>query len=112
MTTKAFKLRADQIRRVVPEMGRCIASDRITVAGERVGYMYRDVPDDAGDSGWRFFAGAEPDDDPSRYDLYSVNTIANYDPDIIPLLGAPPRSAFARDPDSGAFVAETYQDEE
>ncbi len=109
MPTKAFKLRADQVRRLVPDMGRCIASDHITVAGERVGFMYRDPPEDSGDSGWRFFAGDEPqDDDPSRFDTYSVNTIANYDADIIPWLDAPPRSAFGREPGTGEFVEEPY----
>lgn len=33
----------------------CIVSDRITKEGFKVGYMYREVPDeDNPDSGWRF----------------------------------------------------------
>jgi hypothetical protein len=113
LTTKTFKLRADQIQRLVPEMGYCMASDYITVEGKPVGFMYRDPPDREDDSGWRFFAGTEPDDDdPSRYAMYSVNTIANYDPGIVPFLDAPPRSAFGRDPQSGAFVEEQYRGEE
>jgi hypothetical protein len=39
---KKFKLSPDQIRRLVPNMGGCIASDRITVDGKQVGAMGRD----------------------------------------------------------------------
>ena len=58
------------------------------------------------DSGWRFFEGDEAQnyvDDPSNLGMYDVNTIANYDSEIIPLLQAPEGSAFERD-ESGAFV--------
>lgn len=38
----------------------CIVSDRKTKEGFKVGYMYREVPDDnKPDSGWRFLAGDE-----------------------------------------------------
>ena len=38
----------------------CIVSDRITKEGFKVGYMYREAPDeDNPDSGWRFLAGNE-----------------------------------------------------
>ena len=37
--------------------------------------------------------------------LYDVNTIANYDPEIIPFLDSPPGSAFERDAQTGEFVA-------
>ena len=38
-----------------------------------------------------------------------MNTIANYDPDIIPFLNAPYGSAFARDPETGQFVEEDFE---
>ncbi len=38
--------------------------------------------------------------------LYDVNTIANYDPDIVPLLDTPFPVAFARD-DEGRFVQQS-----
>ena len=41
------------------------------------------------DNGWRFFAGDETQeylDDPSHSAIYELNTVANYDPDIIPHL--------------------------
>ena len=38
------------------------ASDRITKEGFKVGYMYREQPDEGRpDSGWRFLAGNEDD---------------------------------------------------
>src|SRR4051794_7773678 len=96
---KKLRLRADEIRQVAPGHGACMASDRITVDGDRVGYMYRREPDFAHDSGWIFLAGDEPQeyaDDPDNIAIYDVNTIANYDGDIVPLLGSPVPSAFAR----------------
>ena len=79
----------------------CKATDRIMVDGEKIGYMYREEPNpDLPDSGWRFFAGDEPDeylDNPLNSGIYSLNTLCNYDPDIIPLLHAPYGTAYCRD---------------
>ncbi len=44
-------------------------------------------------------------DDAANHAIYDVNTIANYDPDIIPLLQAPVGSVFERENGSGEFVA-------
>ena len=68
-TKKQFKITADQIRQVIPNMGGCFASDRIMVDGLPVGYMYREEPDRHVDSGWRFLSGDESQvyvDDPDR----------------------------------------------
>lgn len=89
MSDKHFRLPADQIVSIAPGRGSCIASDRITVDGRPVGYAYREPPDHDVDSGWRFFAGDESQeyaDEPANFAVYDVNTIANYDPDIVPLL--------------------------
>jgi len=97
---KHFRLSAEQIKPLAVGYGSCLASDRITVDGFRVGYMYRETPDGSGDSGWRFFGGDESQaysDDPSHFALYDVNTIANYDSAIIPLLSEPVGSAYGRD---------------
>ena len=78
----------------------CIATNRITVEGCKVGYCYREKPDGDWDSGWRFTAGDESDtymDDPNNAGIYSLNTICNDDPDIIPLLNTPAPCAFERD---------------
>ncbi|MGA0601476.1 DUF2185 domain-containing protein [Caulobacter sp. KR2-114] len=99
---KAFRLRADQIRPLAPGRGGAIASDRIPVDGMPVGYMYRTAPSNPHDSGWAFLAGDEDEaymEDATRHAIYDVNTIANYDPEIIPLLDAPIGSAFIRGPD-------------
>lgn len=96
---KIFKIPGERIRRLIPPAGSCIASDRITVDGSKVGFMYREQPDDDLDSGWRLFAGDESQeyaDTADHFAIYDVNTICNYDPDIIPLLDAPYGSAFER----------------
>jgi hypothetical protein len=98
-------------RSVAPGRGACMASDRITVDGMPVGFMYRDVPEASGDSGWCFLAGDESQeylDDTENLAIYDVNTIANYDPDIVPLLDAPEGSAFARDPESGRLLPDEF----
>jgi hypothetical protein len=56
---KAFKIPGDQIKQLIPNMGGCAASDRITVHGALVGYMYREQPRNDSDSGWHFLAGDE-----------------------------------------------------
>ena len=48
---------------------------------------------------WCFMSGHESQeymDEPSNHAVYDVNTIANYDPEIIPFLNAPIGSAFER----------------
>jgi len=96
---KKFFLQRDQIKPLVADRSGAIATDRITVDGRKVGFMYREAPDRPEDSGWRFFAGDEDDayiDDPANIGVYAVNTIANYDPEIIQFLDAPAGSAFLR----------------
>jgi hypothetical protein len=104
---KKYALRADQIKRLVEDRGGCIATDMITVEGLKVGYMYRHEPHNDLDSGWVFTAGRESPaymDETSNHGVYDVNTIANYDPDIIPFLDAPIGSAFERQGRAGRFV--------
>lgn len=63
----------------------CLATSRIMVEGCKVGYCYREKPDDDWDSGWRFTAGDESQpymDDPNHSSLYVLNTVCNDDPDI------------------------------
>src|ERR1700704_2850881 len=87
--TKRFRLSSEQIVSIAPGRGSCYASDRVTVDGCPVGFAYREQPDHESDSGWRFFAGDETQeyaDNPNNFAIYDVNTIANYDRDIIALL--------------------------
>jgi len=98
-SAKPFRIPADQIRPLAPGRGGAICTDRITVDGCRVGYLYRTAPYNEHDSGWAFLAGDESDaymEDLAHHGVYDVNTIANYDPEIIPLLDAPIGSAFIR----------------
>lgn len=103
---KNFKLKAEQIKPLAMRHGSCIATDMITVEGKPVGYMYREEPNNPQDSGWCFMSGYEPQeymDEPGNHAIYDVNTIANYDPEIIPYLKTPIGSAFERN-ESGALV--------
>ena len=108
---KQFFLNAADMKELLNWEGAegCFATDRIMVDGCKVGYMYREAPDEGRpDSGWRFFAGDESDEytnDLSHVGIYRLNTIANYDPEIIPFLTAPYGSAFGRDAD-GVFREE------
>ncbi len=95
---KKMAVAPESIRQLLPDDGRaecCFATDRIIVRGRRVGSMYREEPDreDQGwDSGWRFMAGDESDeemDDDGCFGIYDLNTLCNYDRDIVPFLDAP-----------------------
>jgi hypothetical protein len=103
---KKFAIPRESIRDLGAPMTGAFATDRITVQGKTVGYMYREVATRKEDSGWRFFTGDEDQayiDDLSHTEVYAVNTIANYDPDIIPYLGTPAPCAFEKIPGTKQF---------
>jgi len=105
---KLFRLKPDEITDRATGRGACFATDMITVEGRQVAFMYREEPDESIDSGWRFMAGYESQaymDDPSNSGIYDVNTIANYDPAIIPYLSMPPGTRLDRVSDSREFTA-------
>ena len=103
-----FHVKAEDMKNLLPdweEASGCIATNRITVEGCKVGYCYREKADGDWDSGWRFTAGDESDeymDDPNNAGIYGLNSICNDDPDIIPLLNTPAPCAFERD-ENGVF---------
>lgn len=102
MSKKYFR-DASTFRPLVVGFGSCIASDRITVEGAHVGLMYREVPDNNLDSGWRFLAGNESEEymeNPQNFGLFDINTIANYDPIICQHLDSAVGTAFIRDGES------------
>jgi len=79
----------------------------ITVEGHNVSFMYREEPDHDVDSGWRFLSGLESNEymeDSANHGIYDVNTIANYDPEVIQFLDAPVGSAFERQRGVGPLV--------
>lgn len=101
-----FGLGADDIKPLATGRGACLASDMITCDGKGVGFMYRATPDRPEDSGWRFMAGLEDQDymdDPANHGVYDVNTIANYDPSIVPFLDERQGSVFERPPGAVTF---------
>lgn len=103
---KKYQLDFEHVKPVATGQGFCFATDKITVEGHKVGYMYRNDPSDDRDSGWVFMAGQETQeymDDPANTGIFDVNTIANHDPTIIAFLDAPVGSALMRDPESGEF---------
>ena len=112
-----YYVKAEDMKNLLPDWegaDGCIATNRITVEGCKVGYCYREKPDGDWDSGWRFTAGDESEaymDDPNNAGIYKLNTICNDDPDIIPLLNTPAPCAFARD-ENGVFQPEVLEPEE
>ena len=103
-----YHVKAEDVKDLLPGWegaDGCIATNRITVEGCKVGYCYREKPDGGWDSGWRFTAGDESEeymDDPNNAGIYKLNTICNDDPDIIPLLHTPAPCAFERE-ENGVF---------
>lgn len=92
MVTKKFKIDGQNIKQLIKPIGGCMATDKITVDGELVDFMYRENPDFKHDSGWRFLSGTESQDYADNADnwaIYDVNTIANYDNAIINYLDLP-----------------------
>ncbi len=78
--------------------------------------MYREKPKEGNpfegyDSGWRFTAGDESDKYMQTVEnsgIYKLNTICQYDPDIVPLLRAPYGTAYIRD-ENGVFQEEPFE---
>jgi hypothetical protein len=105
---KKFFLSSEKMKQLVPDdLGGCFITDRVTVDGLKIGYMYREVPDRPEDSGWRFFSGDEDQeyiDDLTHTGVYAVNTAANYDPDIIPYLDTLPPCAFEKIPEGHEYT--------
>lgn len=97
---KKFLISDDQIQPLAEGHGACFATDAITVKGDRIGFMYREEPDNEYDSGWRFLSGNESQeylDDDRNTSVVDVNMIANYAPEIIPYLDSEIGSAFERE---------------
>ena len=60
-----FHIKAEEMKELLPDWegaDGCIATNRIMVEGNKVGYCYREEPDNGWDSGWRFTAGDESDE--------------------------------------------------
>lgn len=115
MTNKTFKIKQEDLKHVVNDSRGCIATDKITVDGMKVGFMYREKPDEdiENDSGWRFFSGTEEQDyvdDYGNSEILTINTIANYDAAIVPYLKSKFGSAWERVEGTDKF--QEYHDED
>ena len=97
---KKYYLKSEDIKPLIESNEWALATDKIMVEGCKVGYMCKDEKSREGDSGWIFYEGTESEEylnDTKNIGVYSLNTIANYDPDIIPLLSSPADKRFYRD---------------
>ncbi|MGF1578710.1 MAG: DUF2185 domain-containing protein [Gemmataceae bacterium] len=87
--------------------GACLASNKVTVDGLPVGYMYRVEPNAEDDTGWCFLSGTESReymDNSDNHAIHNLATLASLNPDIIPFLDAPVGARYLRDPNTGEFV--------
>lgn len=106
---KKFYKKPEEIKLLIEDNHFGFATDKIMVEGNRVGYMVRSklAEEHPEDSGWVFYEGSEDAaycEDSGHFGLYELNTVANYDPDIIPLLDAPFDTAFFRGEDGKFYV--------
>lgn len=90
--SKKFFMKAEEIKPLLESGQFGIATDKIMVEGSKVGYMVRNEPQE------------EHPEDSGHFGLYDLNTVANYDPDIIPLLDAPAGMTFFRGDDGKFYV--------
>ncbi len=106
MTEKKFRLNPEEIKELTDQKGYSYVSDKITVDGMKVGFMYREKPFEKEDSGWRFLSGTETEeylDDSNNSMMFDVNTVANYDKAIIPYLKSRIGSELERLENSNSF---------
>ena len=113
MEKKLF-IAPEDIKKLTTLKGQCFASDKIMVEGKQIGYMYRERAQFRNDSGWRFLAGDEDAAylaNPENIGVYDMNTVANYDEAILPLLKVSRGTAFIRNK-KGALVEDfAYEDD-
>ena len=104
---KQFRIKPQDIKPLIDPMGSCLVSDQITVDGNKVGFMYREESEEENDSGWRFLSGNETQDyidDPNNSMIFEVNTVANYDPAIVPYLDSPAGVELERVENTDTFI--------
>ena len=85
-----------------------LRDEKVLEDGAPVGYLYREEPDNADDSGWRFTANDESDDyinDSANVALVSLGAVLSVDERFIALLDSPAGSAYAFDHDTQKFMA-------
>lgn len=96
---KKYLLDRAKVKKLIEPMGACIATDKVTVEGAPIGFMYREDPHSELDSGWRFFSGTENQDyldDLDNSEIFDLNVLANYDAAIIQYLELPVGTSLER----------------
>lgn len=86
---------------------RCFVTKRVLNEGQRVGYLYREEPEEERDSGWRITSNTESGeymDDADNLAYVSLGAVLSRDDSFIELLDKPAGSAFARNAETGQFV--------
>ena len=87
---------------------RCFVTKRVLSEGYKVGYLYREEPDEEKDSGWRIPSNTESDeymDNSENIAYVSLGAVLSKDDSFIDLLNQPTGSAFALDSATGEFVS-------
>ncbi len=88
---------------------RCLVTDKVSVEGKKINYMYREQPYNIpNDSGWRFFEGSEDEEyisNPENTTAYTLEEVIKMDESIVPFLDAPYGSSYYKD-DNGNFIEE------
>jgi hypothetical protein len=85
----------------------CAVTAKIIYDGQQVRFMYREEPVNDTDSGWQFLAGTETQDylaDLDNVAMYRLNTVANFDPAVVPYLDFPTGTDLERLEGSDEFV--------
>lgn len=98
------------------KFGYVLATKMLVDGRRKVKYMYHEQPDNAQDSGWRFFCGEEDEayiNNPDNIAIYDINSILALDQSIMPYLGSAIGVAFEReDPNATFTVLEDFSVEE
>jgi hypothetical protein len=74
-----------------PATGNCVVSNTI-IEGSKVGFMYREEPDDGNDSGWRFLSGTETQqyvNNLKNSKTCDISVVSQLDPSIVSYLHLP-----------------------
>lgn len=74
--------------------------------GQKIGYLYREEPDNENDSGWRFTTGTEADeymDNSDNLSVVSLGAVLRKDDRCLHLLEREAEVAFVKD-DQGIFI--------
>ena len=111
MNDKFFKS-VKHVESIAEGHGYCFVSAKVCVDENEIKYCYREKPGNDTDSGWRFFAGDEDDEycaNPDNFHIFDINTVCNFDKNIIDILEEPYPISLTKD---GTIFIVDDEDEE